>query len=101
MTLKEFKDAMNKLKGFKNADEKFGKAFFEFTGGQGTSINGWREEFEIDLIKKLVDDKYDYIEYFVYDKNWGTDKKYNIYDEKYKVIPLNNLNNLYKAIKKQ
>ena len=45
-------------------------------------LMGWREEFEIDLIKKLVDDKYDYIEYFIYDKNWGTDKKYNIYDEK-------------------
>ena len=100
MTLKEFKDAMNKLKEFRDADEKFSQAFFEFTGDQRLSINGWREEFEIDLIKKLVDDKYDYIEYFIYDKNWGTDKKYNIYDEKYKVIPLNNLNNLYKAIKK-
>ena len=100
MTLEEFIIAMNKLKEFREADEKFSKAFFEFTGGQRLSINGWREEFEVDLIKKLVDDKYDYIEYFIYDKNWGTDKKYNIYDEKYKVIPLNNLNNLYKAIKK-
>lgn len=101
MTLKEFKDAMNKLKEFRDADEKFSQALAEFTEGQRLSINGWREGFEIDLIKKLMDDKYDYIKYFIYEKGWGKNDEYNIYDDKDDIIPLNNLNNLYKAIKKQ
>lgn len=100
MTLKEFKDAMNKLKEFRDADEKFSQAVADFTGGFRQSINDWREDFEVKLIQKLMNDKYDYIPYYIYEKDWGSDSEYNVYDENDKLIPLDSLSKLYKAIKK-
>ena len=98
MTLEEFKKAMKQLKEFSDNDRKFEQAMADFTGGIIQPVNSWREDFEVKLIQKLMDDKYDYIPYFIYEKDWGSNDEYNVYEYNGDLIPLNSLNKLYKAI---
>lgn len=97
-TLKEFESYIKKIKEFRDAADKFSEALVGLSDDRRISINGWQEDLMIKLLEKLMEDKDQWISWWIYEKDWGT-KKHLAYKLDGKVIPTKTIKDLYNIIK--
>lgn len=51
------------------------------------------------MLKLLMNDKNEWISWWMYEKEWGTKKKFDCYDKNKKLIPSTTIKDLYNLIK--
>ena len=78
--------------------EKFNKAIQEYTNDTNFSGFFMNDDFLLDLLKELYDDKSDWIGYWLYDLDCGKFAKKNSVKMKGKNIPIKTLDDLYNII---
>ena len=102
-TLKEFEEYIKKIKKFRENSDKLSEALDIFTESMTPCINGREEGLMVELLEKLMGDKFNFISWWIYDKNWGTDKKlkYTIEGKKIKTTTIKDLYNLLKITYEQ
>jgi hypothetical protein len=102
-TLKEFEQYIESIKKFRDSANKFSNSLAVFTEERQVCINGREEGLMVELLEKLMGDKFNFISWWIYDKNWGTDKKlkYTIKGKKIKTTTIKDLYNLLKITYEQ
>lgn len=95
-TLKEFEGYIKKIKEFKESANKFSDALNIFTEENYICINGREEGLMVELLEKLMGDKFNLISWWIYDKKWGTRKL--DYKIKGKVIKTKTIKDLYNLL---
>jgi len=78
--------------------EKFNKAIQEYTNDTNFSGFFMNDDFLLDLLKELYDDKSDWIGYWLYDLDCGKLAKKKSIQMKGKNIPIKTLDDLYNII---
>ena len=78
--------------------EKFNKAIQEYTNDTNFSGFFMNDDFLLDLLKELYDDKDDWIGYWLYDLDCGKLAKKKSIQMKGKNIPIKTLDDLYNII---
>ena len=102
MPYEKFKDIMEELLSIKEDGENLQKAFKKFEPDFNDICFGRYETLVVKALKEAMNDKYDYIYYFLYDCNCGKDKDMNKkikHNGKY--IPFKTLKNLYDLINEE
>lgn len=103
MTKQQFIKHLTRLVELKKAEEKItslmrkSKLKDDFNGSLfGVS---WYEDLAFNILKDAVDDKYDWLGYWLYENNCGNDiKKDSVQDSKGKNIKLKTISDLYNCI---
>ncbi len=99
MTQKELQKTIERLFKFRRGVETLNKALKVFDPDFNFISFGEIEELIVDTLKIAMDDKYDWIGYFLYDLDGKFTKKCIFRDRNGKNLPLRNFNDLYNLIK--
>jgi len=95
-----FKKLMNEFIALRKDEDKLQEAMKKFDPDFGYFSLGRYETLFINTMKKALNDKYDYLDYWIYDLNFGKEAKKNSVTEKDGTpIPIKTLDNLYDIIK--
>ena len=90
---------MGELVDLRKNEDELNTVFKRFDPGFNSISFGRYEDLVYKLLELAMDDKYDYISYWLYDLDCGRKyKKGCITDSKNKPIPLKTLSELYDAI---
>jgi len=101
MTKTQFKKIMTELKDLIEASRKVNKAMKELSPDFGGFCNNRAETLIVDILKIAMNDKDDWIEYYIYELNWGTgNDKYKVWKNG-KEIPFKTLDDLWNIIEKK
>lgn len=93
---------MKELVDIKDCEDGLNEAFKKFEPDFNYIGFGRYETLVVDSIKEAMDDKYDWISYWIYDLECGTKaKKKTVTSKDGKNIPIKTLDNLYNIIKNQ
>ena len=96
LTFKEFNDYIKKIREqleySDNLDDALRKMSPDFGGFFNTAI-----DIAIDLLKRVMNDKDEWIEYYIYEANWGKTFK-EVYESDGTPIPLETIEDLYNII---
>ena len=96
LTFEEFNDYMKKIKVqlecTNNLDEALKKMSPDFGGFFNAAI-----DIAIDLLKRVMNDEDEWIEYYIYEANWGKTFK-EVYESDGTPIPLETIEDLYNII---
>jgi hypothetical protein len=97
---KKFIELMNKLVNIKKCEDDLNEAFLKFDPDFNYISFGQYETLVVDSLKMAVNDKYDWIVYWLYECNCGKNSKIlnSVKDKKGKKIPIKTLSNLYDLI---
>ena len=94
---KKFIKLMKEFVSLKKAEDDLNKAFKILEPEFNYLSFGRHEALITDILKEAMEDKYDWISYFIYDLDCGK-KARKITDSNGKHIPLKTLNDLYNII---
>lgn len=83
-TVLEFAGWMEKLKKISDDNDKAAEGLENIIESH-VCINGWSEDLIVRLLERLMNDKFSYISWWIYDKEWGTDKKMKVYIDKMEI----------------
>jgi hypothetical protein len=100
MEKKEFVRLMKGVIQLDKDQESINKAFQKLDSDFNYFSLGKCTTLILDAIKIAMNDEYDFINYWVYEKNFGKDKELKVFDKDNKVIPSDTLEQLYDLIKK-
>jgi hypothetical protein len=102
MKKEQFVKFINELVRLKKRDDEFSKACEKISDGFGLRMTDYHETLILDILKEAMDDKADWISYWLYDCEMGTKKiGKGITDGKTKKsVPFKTAENLYDCIKK-
>lgn len=97
---KEFEEYMLKLKGLIEDEQELNNAFKRFSPEWGGFSNEKAINLILKLLKDLTKDKYDDIEYFIYELDWGKEWHIGcITSSDGKDIPMGTIKDLYNYLK--
>jgi len=99
-TLKEFEEYITKIKEFRKSADNFAEALSKLTDEHRICLNGREEDLMVRMLEKLMDDKWNNISWWIYEKDWGRKKNFD-YKNKGKIIPTKTIKNLYDLITKE
>jgi hypothetical protein len=97
LTLKEFERYIKIIKELRDNADKFSEALTVFTEERPACINGREEGLMVELLEKLMGDTFNIISWWIYEKNWGTRKKFD-YKIGGKVIKTKTIKDLYNLL---
>ena len=96
LTFEEFNDYIKKIREqleySDNLDNTLKKMSPDFGGFFNTAI-----DISIDLLKRVMNDKDEWIEYYIYEADWGKTFK-EVYESDGTPIPLETIEDLYNII---
>ena len=101
MNKKDFIEIMEEIIKLNKDSDYFNKAFKKLEPDFNFFSFGRFETLVVKTLKKAMNDKYDWIDYWLYDGYYGTNYKIlnSVKDKNGKKIPLKTLSNLYNCIK--
>lgn len=98
LTFDEFKTYMERIKEYQENEEKVDSALKSLSPDfGGFHIEAF--DLTIEMLKKLMKDNYEWIDYYIYETNWGT--AFNepcVYDANENPIPFKTLEDVYNMI---
>jgi len=97
-TLVEFKGWMKELKKFKDCEDGVNKVLKEYNT-EAMFYGSFPEDFIVSLIRALMNDKDDWIGWWIYDHKWGKGKL-NAYDKNKKLLKSKTISDLYNLLTK-
>lgn len=99
MTKQKFKELMTELLEIKQAENNLNKAFKAFEPDFNYICFGRYETLVVNSIKEAMNDRYDWIGYWLYECDCGKEyKTYKVTTKDGKHIPLKTLDDLYKLL---
>ena len=99
MNKKQFNEILSKLVVIKKDEDNLNEAFQKFEPDWNRISFGRYEILVVKALKLAMEDKEEWISYWVYDLNCGKDAKKNSVTVKGKNIPIKTIDNLYDLIK--
>ena len=99
MTKKQFNKILSKLVAIKKDEDNLNEAFQKFEPDWNRISFGRYETLVVKALKLAMEDKEEWISYWVYDLNCGKDAKKNSVTVKGKNTPIKTIDNLYDLIK--
>lgn len=97
-TLVDFTKWMTELKKFKDLQSKVNDVLKGYDT-ESMFYGGFPEDLIVNLIKKLMDDKDDWLVWWIYEDNWGT-KNMKCFDKNKKELKTKTLTDIYNIITK-
>jgi hypothetical protein len=101
ITEKKFIELMTKFKQLSEDEDNMHNAMRRLDPDFGGFNLSRYSDILLELLKLLVNDEADWISWYVYEKNWGKEKKLTCYDKNNKKLPSNTLKDLYNLITKR
>jgi len=99
MDKKTFIKLMQELVSIKEDEDNLNKAFKKFNPDFNYISFGRYEELVVKCLEQAMDDKNDWISYWLYELDCGKEsKRLKVKDKKGKIIPTKTINDLYNII---
>ena len=99
MTKQNFCECMSLIKEQYDKCDKFNNGIYELFGGGDKLWNTLNVNTEIAILEKAMEDTEEWIEYYIYDCNWGEEDNNVSIDGK--VVPFRTYENLYEVIRRE
>jgi len=99
MNKQEFKQILTELLAIKKNEDNLNEAFQRFEPDWNYLCFGRYETLVVNVLKLVMEDKEDWIGYWIYELNCGKDAKAGSVTIKGKNIPIKTISNLYDLIK--
>lgn len=96
LTFEKFNNYIKRIKKQIECEDSLDKALQEMSPDFGGFLNG-AIVIALDLLKKIMNDTDNWIDYYIYEANWGTTFK-EVYDSDGTPIPLETIEDLYNII---
>lgn len=97
-TFKEFEHYIKQIIKFREQEEAFSKAISNMTDTNRVGIYDYQEDLIVKLLEKLMDDKWNNISWWIYEKDFGKAKKLTYKDANKKIIPTTTIKDLYNLL---
>lgn len=99
MELEKFKYLMNQAIELRDAEEHINKAMAELDSDFNYFSLSKYESLFLNTMIEAMDDTNGYIEWWIYEKDWGKNKKMKVYDENEVELNSKTITDLYYLIK--
>lgn len=96
LTFEEFNNYIKRIKKQIECEDSLDKALQEMSPDFGGFFNA-AINISIDLLKKVMNDKNEWIDYYIYEADWGKTFK-EVYESDGTPIPLETIEDLYNII---
>jgi len=98
MTKQKFKQFLLELMDIKKNEDELNEVLKKFNPDFNHIYFSRHETLIVDLLKEAMDDKYEWISYFLYERDGKFTTKKIISDKNGKKIPFDNMDDLYDLI---
>ena len=97
-TLIQFEKWMKEYKRLQGLEDKANEGIKGLYDDFNGCFLGYHNDLIGDLLKALMDDKADWISWYIWEKEWGTKKALKCYDKHHVLLPSTTVKDLYNLI---